>query len=52
MFPWPKANDGCLKKCDYTHLIKKLNRTLFSTCRFAYAIDELGKALGAEVLKK
>lgn len=46
---WKVCCDGGLEKCDYTRLIKKLNRTPFSTRKFAYAIEELGKTLGVEV---
>lgn len=46
---WKVWCDGGLEKYDYTRLIKKLNRTPFSTRKFAYAIEELGKALGVEV---
>ncbi|PIQ88697.1 MAG: hypothetical protein COV72_07150 [Candidatus Omnitrophica bacterium CG11_big_fil_rev_8_21_14_0_20_42_13] len=46
---WMVWRDGGLGKCNFPHLIKKLNRTPFSTRRFAYAIEELGKVLGIEI---
>lgn len=49
---WKVLCDGGLEKCDYTRLIKKLNRTPFSTRKFAYAIEELGSVLGVEVLRE
>lgn len=46
---WMVCQDGGLAKCDFSRLMKKLNRTPFSTRRFAYAIEELGKVLGIKV---
>lgn len=47
---WMVMRDGGLERCNFSEIIKQLNRTPLLTKEFTYSIEELGRVLGTRPL--